>query len=184
MIDLFRDEFNKNPKMWTFIVTSLLALFYAALKIKNEPNDYLKNSNFITFQGFELRTPSWWTKTVEEDNLIRFERTDTSYDWYAEYWSINNPKKDITSLLRDLKTDLKIVFDEPNNLESFKIDEIRVARMEGMSTINGIERAYFDMFVSEYQGKVLIGKSHSSILNGCVEGPYFEEVLQRLKIQA
>ena len=87
-------------------------------------------------------------------------------------------------MLKDLQSNLKIIFDEPDNLEKFQLDKIKVARMEGMSTINGIERAYFDIFVCEYHGKVLIGKSHSSILNGCVEGPYFEEVLQRLKVQA
>lgn len=184
MLETLSTEFNKNPQMWTFLVTGLLALFYAALKIKNEPNDYLTKSSIVAFQGFELRIPSWWTKTINEDHLIRFERTDTRYDWYAEYYTLGDSSKNITAILKDLQSDLKIVFDEPDNLENFQLDEIKVARIEGMSTINGIERAYFDIFVCEYKGRFLVGKSHSSILNGCVEGPYFEEVLQRLKIEA
>ena len=65
MIDSLQDEFNKNPQMWTFLITGLLALFYAALKIKEyEPNDYLKKIGIVAFQGFELRIPSWWTKTI------------------------------------------------------------------------------------------------------------------------
>ena len=93
MFETLSTEFNKNPQMWTFLVTSLLALFYAALKIKNEPNDYLKKSSTVAFQGLELRIPSWWTKTINEEHLIRFERTDTRYDWYAEYYSLRDASK-------------------------------------------------------------------------------------------
>ena len=121
---------------------------------------------------------------INEKNLIRFERTDTRYDWYAEYRLGEERLIPIKDILLNLVNELNLVFDEKNNLEEFKLEAINVVRMEGMSPIDGIERAYFDIFVAEADGKILIGKSHSSILNGCVEGPYFEEVLQRLKYKA
>ena len=189
MIDTLLKEFNRNPQMWSFLILSLLALSYAALKIKNEPNDYLKKSKIINFQGFLLQVPSWWSATVNNTNLLRFERLDTRYDWYAEYWTIQKNELKPKELLINQINQLKIIFDTRENVENFEIKTeqsnlIQIARAEGMSTINGIDRAYFDLFVAEYKGKILFGKSHSSILNGCVEGPYFEEVLQRLKTEA
>lgn len=183
MITSFVNEFNRYPTMWVFVLFGLTSLTYAALKIKNEPNDYLKKSKVFEFKQFFLQIPSWWTLTINEKNLIRFERTDTKYDWYCEYWAIENSKGSGEEILQNLVKDLNLVFDEKNNLENFSIDLLKISRMEGMSTINGIDRAYFDIFVAEINGAFFVGKSHSSILNGCVEGPYFEEVLQRLKIK-
>tara|TARA_B100000886_G_C20396656_1_gene480666 strand:- start:116 stop:742 length:627 start_codon:yes stop_codon:yes gene_type:complete len=186
MENIFLQEFDRYPAMWTFILSCLIALAYAAYKIKKEPNDYLIKSSALEFQHFILKVPSWWSLTVNNKSLIRFERLDTRYDWYAEYSNYEGTDQQIEDILGNLITELKIVFDDKDNFESFSIDSlgrkesIRVARMEGMSTIDGIERAYFDIFVAKYKESTIIGKSHSSILNGCVEGPYFEEVLQRL----
>ena len=185
MIDQLILDFNKSPSTWTFGLVALIILAYAALKIKNEPNDYLKKSKFFNFNQFILRIPSWWTATKNEPNLIRFERTDTRYDWFAEFW-IKKTNLSNEDLLQNLIKSLNVVFDEGDEFDKISIKriglpEISISRKEGMSTIAGIERAYFDIFVAKIQeGTVLVGKSHSSILNGCVEGPYFEEVIQRL----
>jgi len=180
----FINEFNRYPSMWTFILIVLVLLTYAAIKIKNEPNDYLKKSTLFEFQQFLLQIPSWWTLVVNEKNLIRFERTDTRYDWYCEYRTLTKSDLSAKTVLENLVKNLNLVFDDENNFESFSLENISVFRMEGMSTLNGVDRAYFDIFVAEINDQFLVGKSHSSILNGCVEGPYFEEVLQRLKVKA
>ena len=184
MVELFYQEFQKSPYIWSILVLILISLTYAALKIKNEPDDYLKKSTIFSFQNFNLRIPGWWTLTINENNLIRFERTDTRYDWYAEFSSLetNQPSREI---LEKMIKKISIEFDEvlePEEIEIINGDsKIKIYRREGMSTISGIERAYFDLFVARNKfGKTLIGKSHSSILNGCVEGPYFEEVINRL----
>lgn len=188
MLDPFLTEFNKSPNVWIFSILTLFMLFYAAIKIKNEPNDYLKKSSIFSFNGFLLRIPSWWTPIINKNDLIRFERTDTRYDWFAEFWiKETNLSSDI--LLSKLISSLKVTFDEKDDFEQITIQssndqKITITRKEGMSTIDGIERAYFDLFIANVgESKVLVGKSHSSILNGCVEGPYFEEVIQRLEIE-
>ena len=189
MIEILVNEFNRNPNMWIFIITILLLLSYAAVKIKNEPNDYLKKSTLFEFQHFILQVPSWWSLTVHENHLVKFERTDTNYDWYAQYWTVKDDPRSIEIILNELVASLNIIFDDRDNLERFHLKResgsspIEISRVEGMSTMDAINRAYFDIFVAKSDNKILIGKSHSSILNGCVEGPYFEEVLQRLKVK-
>ena len=189
MIEILINEFNRNPNMWIFIISILLLLSYAAIKIKNEPNDYLKKSTLFEFQHFILQIPSWWSLTVNENHLIKFERTDTNYDWYAQYWTVKDDSRSIDIILNELVSSLNIIFDDSDNLEKFHLKKesgnfpIEISRVEGMSTMDAIDRAYFDIFVAKSDNKILIGKSHSSILNGCVEGPYFEEVLQRLKVK-
>ena len=156
-------------------------------RIKNEPNDYLKKSHLLPFNGFLLRIPSWWTTIINKNDLIRFERTDTRYDWFAEFW-IKETSLAPEILLTKLINSLKVTFDDNDDFEQFTLKSsndrsINITRKEGMSTIDGIERAYFDLFIASIEdNKVLVGKSHSSILNGCVEGPYFEEVLRRLDL--
>ena len=150
MLDSFLLEFNKSPNVWIFSIIFLLVLFYAALKIKNEPNDYLKKSSLISFNRFRLRIPSWWTLTINKNDLIRFERTDTRYDWFAEFW-IKETTLTSDMLLAKLIDSLKVVFDEKDNFEEITIkssnnQSIKITRKEGMSTIDGIERAYFDLF--------------------------------------
>ncbi len=183
---MFNDELNRHPTLWITLISLLVLLSYAALKIKNEPNDYLRKARMIKFKSFQLLIPSWWSQTKNSENLIRFERLDTRYDWYAEFWTISQ-MQDPHGLLEELIKSLKVVFDEKSDFEDYFIDnkidlpKLRIVRKEGMSTINGVERAYFDLFVAKSSKKLLVGKSHSSILNGCVEGPYFEEVINRLK---
>ena len=107
-------------------------------KIKNEPSQYIKNVNKYHFKNFILYLPSWWTIVINENNLIRFERTDTRYDWYTEYWTIDNSDLSIGEILLNYIDELKLTFDDKNNLENFEINSISIARAEGMSTINGI----------------------------------------------
>ena len=57
-----------------------------------------------------------------------------------------------------------------------------MVRLEGTATQEQTERLYYDAFlVREIKsGHYLYAESKSSILNGLVEGPYFEEVMLRL----
>ena len=57
-----------------------------------------------------------------------------------------------------------------------------ISRREGMATRNGIERTYVDFAVIDFEKKRLLQKAIVLFLNGCVEGPYFEEVLRRLDL--
>ena len=120
MLDSFLVEFNKAPNIWIFSILFLIVLCYAALKIKNEPNDYLKKSHLLPFNGFLLRIPSWWTTIINENDLIRFERTDTRYDWFAEFW-IKETSLAPEILLTKLINSLKVTFDDNDDFEQFTL---------------------------------------------------------------
>ena len=51
----------------------------------------------------------------------------------------------------------------------------------GTATENTIDRIYYDIAMIRSDNEILICESKSSILNGAVEGPYFEEVLKRIR---
>ena len=89
--------------------------------------------------------------------------------------------------------DKKILFDEENSVihnptdflekDFIKSGEYEMLRLEGTATEDGQERLYYDAFIVRHidQGQYLYAESRSSILNGLVEGPYFEEVMLRLE---
>ena len=57
-------------------------------------------------------------------------------------------------------------------------------RCEGIGTQDQTKRVYVDVAVFQLKGsdKQYVCSSVSSILNGCVEGPYFEEALVNAKL--
>ena len=90
-----------------------------------------------------------------------------------------------TDYLLALIEDLKINFDPGFEVEVMKLGNIKVYRHEGMATENDIKRVYMDIAIAITEdGTSLKAVSRSSILNGCVEGPYFEKVLENLKYNA
>ena len=55
-----------------------------------------------------------------------------------------------------------------------------------MASEGDTKRVYMDIVIaySETQNFYLQAISKSSILNGCVEGPYFEKVIQNLELHS
>ena len=169
---------------------------YTMRVIKNEKNTYIKNARIVVFKNFKLYTPSWWTQ-IDEANAdeISFKRTDTRYDWEARFmWNTSPSEKDIQELFIDKIHQRRILFDEENsvihNPSDFREKELiasgkyEMLRLEGTATADRAERLYYDAFlIREIEsGHYLYAESKSSILNGLVEGPYFEEVMLRLEL--
>ena len=80
-----------------------------------------------------------------------------------------------------LVTDGRVLFRDSAIQERFK----EVIRVEGKASQRIEERLYLDMCLmrdSNKQGYFLF-ESRSSVLNGLVEGPFFEEVLAELTLQ-
>jgi hypothetical protein len=169
---------------------------YTMKVIKNEKKVYLENAVEVIFFQFKLLTPTWWSLVETEDkNQICFKRLDTRYDWEARFhWITEKKELDIIELFKEKISERKILFDEENsvihNPSDFREKDLiksglyEMVRLEGTATLDRSERLYYDAFlVREINtGHYLYAESKSSILNGLVEGPYFEEVMIRLSL--
>lgn len=181
---------------WILVSLALVGMIYAMLVIKNEKFDYLKRAVATNFHGYHLLLPSWWSRSEKstEEN-ISFERTDTYYDWRANFRLLKDKEsfaKPMEILFRDLIEQQNIQFDENEaiiheptefkNIPAITSGDFEVIRVEGMGTEDKEERIYLDAFLlrNNKTQEHIFGQSHSSVLNGMLEGPYFEQVLQNL----
>jgi hypothetical protein len=175
----------------------LMALgVYTMRVIKNEKRNYLANAQEIVFKNFKLITPKWWSLVpTDVEKEICFKRLDTRYDWEARFMWFENPSKlSIIELFKEKIAERKILFDEENSVihnpsdfrerDLIKSGRFEMVRLEGTATADRMERLYYDAFLIRdlNNGHYLYAESKSSILNGLVEGPYFEEVMLRLEI--
>lgn len=175
----------------------LMALgVYTMRVIKNEKKNYLENAQEIVFKNFKLITPRWWSLVDSgSENEILFKRLDTRYDWEARFiWNEQNSDKNIIELFKEKIHERHILFDEENSVihnpsdfrekDLIKSGRYEMVRLEGTATADRAERLYYDAFLirDTNNGKYMYAESKSSILNGLVEGPYFEEVMLRLAL--
>lgn len=175
----------------------LLALgIYTMRVIKNEKKQYLEQAQEIIFKNFKLLIPSWWGQVDSGSaNEIIFKRLDTRYDWQARFiWSDTPNSKDIIELFKEKIHERHILFDEENsvihNPSDFREKDLiksglyEMVRLEGTATADRAERLYYDAFLIRNisTGHYMYAESKSSILNGLIEGPYFEEVMLRLTL--
>lgn len=169
---------------------------YTMWVIKNEKKTYLKNARTIEFKKFKLLVPSWWGEIPSEsDNELHFKRIDTRYEWEARFiWNPIGDQRDLIELFKEHIEKRKILFDEDSSIiynpGDFKEGPLilsglfEMVRLEGTATQDAQERLYYDAFLirEKESGAFLYAESRSSVLNGLVEGPYFEEVMTRLEI--
>ena len=165
---------------------------YAMKAIKKEKTVFIENATSISFGPYILKVPGWWSITLQNENEIRFERTDTRYDWFALF-KIETLKENSKSIVEEFTDEIherKLMFDlgagvihQPESTKQNALTNADVARVEGTATQNGIERVYYDaMLARDHETKIrLWAESKSSVLNGLVEGPYFEYVIQNLE---
>jgi hypothetical protein len=169
---------------------------YTMWVIKNEKKSYLKNAREVFFKQFKLLTPPWWgTVPSGSDNEIIFKRLDTRYDWEAHFiWNPEPVEMDIIELFKKQIHDRKILFDEETSIIYNPSDfrdgilinsgKYEMVRLEGTATADRQERLYYDAFLirEKETGGYLYAESKSSVLNGLIEGPYFEEVMIRMEL--
>ncbi len=188
---------KNNPFEWSALVIFILGMIYAAYVIKNEKRTFLETAVPLTFKHFDFHIPSWWTNTSKEDAVLVFERTDTYYDWKAHFrwlpFNDGDEQKELKTAFAEIIKDKNIVFDSdtsviknPSDFQSHQIfqdEEPDMIRVEGTATQDQQERIYYDAFLirDKKQKGFLFCESRSSILNGMLEGPYFEEVLLNAK---
>ncbi len=181
--------------MWEWL--ALLALIGGAIYtlkiIGEEKSSFQQESYLVNFGDLSLMIPNWWSIVQQTPTSLRFERTDTRYDWYAIFTYFPDHEGKTMPQLLEEKLDLeKIEFDmdvvfETDSRVVFRDSEIQehfqeMIRVEGKASENVVDRIYYDIFLMRSQDDkgYFIFESKSSVLNGLVEGPYFEESLAEL----
>jgi hypothetical protein len=181
----------QNIIEWSLVFIAFAVVIYTMIVIKEEKNSFLDSAKEKNFHRFKLLIPSWWGATKEKEDHLRFERTDTRYDWYADFiWESEIKEADIIEQMQEKLKGLHLEFDrdttiikEPVSFTELSQQGFEVVRVEGTATQDKTERVYCDAFLvrdREHKG-TLFALSHASVLNGLIEGPYFEELMLRLK---
>lgn len=187
------DIFSNHLFDWG-ILLGLLGLTIYTLRIIGEEKSSFKDDSYeVRFGDLSFMIPNWWTLVNQDDRELRFERTDTRYDWYATFtYFPDHENKEMPKLLEEKLNQEKIEFDmdvvfETDSRVLFRDSDIQeefqeVIRVEGKAAQNAIDRIYYDIYLMRRlnDSGYFIFESKSSVLNGLVEGPYFEESLSEL----
>ena len=188
-MEIFTEHFGE----WLTLIILLGLAIYTLKIIGQEKSSFKQESYIVEFGDLSLMIPNWWSLTQQTDHLFKFERTDTRYDWYANYsYFSDHQNKTMPQLLEEklnlegIEFDMDVVF-ETDSRVLFRDDKIQeqfqeVIRVEGKASQNVVDRIYYDIYLMrrlEDKG-YFIFESRSSVLNGLVEGPYFEESLSEL----
>lgn len=187
----------ENPISWIILIIILGLIFYAAIVIKNEKVTYIRNAVTEPLQHFNFLIPHWWAKKEASTPFkLIYHRADTSYEWEAIFeWIPNSTDLSIIDLFKKKISDRKILFDEGTTIihepqdiiresQNSEFQDMEIQRIEGTATRDEEDRLYYDAVLildHKNQGH-LYCESISSVLNGAVEGPYFEEVIKRMRV--
>jgi hypothetical protein len=187
------DIFTNHFLDWLILFALFAAAVYVMKIIGQEKSSFKDESYEVRFGDLSLMIPQWWTMIGQTEHQLRFERTDTRYDWYAIFsYFPDHQQKEMPKLLEEklnlenIEFDMDVVF-ETDSRVIFRDSEIQeqfqeVIRVEGKASQNIVDRIYYDIYLMRRLNDdgYFIFESRSSILNGLVEGPYFEESLAEL----
>lgn len=178
---------------WFILFALLGGAVYTLKIIGQEKSSFQQDSYEVQFGDLKLMIPNWWSLTEQTSAQLKFERTDTRYDWYAYFrYFPDHQNKELPLLLEEKLNLEKIEFDQDVVFETdsrvlFRDDKIQeefqeIIRVEGKASQDVVDRIYYDIYlVRRLNDKgYFIFESRSSVLNGLVEGPYFEESLSEL----
>ena len=178
---------------WLILLLLLLGALYTMKIIGQENSSFRQDSYEVQFGNLSLKIANWWTLTEQGPTRLKFERTDTHYDWYSifSYFS-DHAGKDLPKILEEklnlegiefdsdvvFETDSRVLFRDDKTQEEFQ----EIIRVEGKATQNVVDRIYYDIYLTRRlnDNGYFIFESRSSVLNGSLEGPYFEESLSEL----
>ena len=188
-MDIFINHFLD----WLILITLIGGSIYAMKIIGTEKTTFRDECYEVHFGSLCLQIPNWWTITEQVPLLLRFERTDTRYEWHSLFTYIpDHMGKTLPELLEDKLNLEKVEYDEDVIFETdsrvlFRDSRIQeyfqeVIRVEGKGTQNVVDRIYYDLYLMRAQDDkgYFIFESWSSVLNGMLEGPFFEESLSEL----
>ncbi len=190
----FFELFTNNLVSWLILISLVLFAFYTLFTIKTESSDFLDEAAFYTLQKITLPIPYWWSVIKQEEKELLFKRTDTYYDWSAHFCYLNSQEKELDLLLGEYLEKNKIEFDPDVSIETknkllFKNTALlskiyQCIRVEGKATQDEHERLHLEMYLFrlENDSHYYFFCSKSSVLNGLVEGPFFEEAILNMEL--
>ena len=90
---------------WLIFFGFIAALIYTLKTIDREDEFVEENHQVFEIGNFQLKVPNWWTDNLTSSTAqtISFERTDTTYEWFAEFtWFLkaNTPTGGLDDFLR------------------------------------------------------------------------------------
>lgn len=184
---------------WLILILFVGLLVYTMIVIREEKASYRDSAVDYSLGPICFPAPSWWGLVKSSDNELIFERTDTRYDWRARLAWLAEPEWEdahqlslpelFTQLIkqRELEFDeIQSVIHEPESFQSHPLvasGAWEICRVEGTASKAVVERVYYDAYLirdHELQ-RYLYCESESSVLNGLVEGPYFEEMMSLVR---
>jgi len=172
---------------WVILILFLAALIYTMKVIKSEKNKVLKDGVLFKLGNIELLVPPWWSATTNTSEELIFERTDTRYDWKGTFKCLAPPAEplDLQQYFIDLIKEKKLLLDESHAYtpaETLHLDH-RILHIESTATFEGVERVYYDAYLAfePTARQLYYFESLSSVLNGMIEGPYFEGAAKEFK---
>lgn len=164
--------------------------------IKAEAKTFLDESYLVQFHNLCLPIPEWWTIVEQTDQSLKFMRTDTRYDWFARFtWHESTEEKTLPDILKDyietqeldydkddvaIETDSRVIFRDPKIQEYLQ----EVIRVEGKASEKIVDRVYMDIVIIRPLNEkgYFLFESRSSVLNGSLEGPFYEEALAHIAL--
>ena len=171
------------------ILTFLALLLYTAIVVFVEAAAYRANARPLFFRHFCFALPSWWRESSRGQGFVIFERNDISLDWSVKFEAIPYDPLPPEAIMAKLVGDRRIVFDMGTGAVLVTEDfqdraevqngDLEIVRIEGTATESEEGRIYYDIFLfkDNKNGQLIVCESKSSVLNGMVEGPYFEEAI-------
>ena len=172
------------------VILLLSVLIYTMIVVRRERKTYKKNARSLQLGSFAFEIPSWWVekKIVGSDSSDQRVFENAQWKGVFRYFPSLVISESLEEYLNSMVKKQNIVFDPDTaafNLSRKKIGAtIKIVRFEGCATQNETDRIYFDAYLAWNQktGQALYAESKSSILNGLLEGPYFEECFTGLRI--
>ena len=175
---------ENNLLSWSVIITMISLLIYTAIVVSREGNLYKKYARKVLFHHFIFLLPPWWVETQGGEGGLRFERDR----WFAEFKILPYKVHHLETMLQGIVREKELVFDGDTKIISKPklkgvSEQLEVLRVEGMATKGGERRVYCDIFLikDRKNRQFLLGESCCPVLEGMIEGPYFEKVLMNLR---
>lgn len=189
------DFILQHALSWLLLIGALLFSVYALFVIKNEVQTYKDDSAPIRIGRIEIDIANWWTLVKTLPQGFRYERTDGRYEWFGKFECFNPSRfikiEDIfDSYIKEQDIALdpdSIVTTESSHI--FKEIPTRKAitecvRVEGKGSQHNNKRIYWDLYIFRIgtEKEYYQFESWSSVLNGMLEGPFFEEAVSLIRL--
>lgn len=181
---------------WTIVLILIIFLLYISYKIKNEFKNYSKNKKLIKLKHFNFFVPSWW-EPVKDKNKIKFRSKSSQEIWYSSVEVIQSEYNGLKpeNMLEKQIEKIHIIFDHdhityknklPGNNSNLKENhKLNFILKEGTGTENESRRIYLQIAIVQHKEEpnyYLITENLSPVLEGGIEGPYFEELIKSIHL--